>query len=153
MLVLAAGVFAFTQLTGGGDSGSGTAARAGRTTAQKGNTLGPAANQKTTSQKAQPKGQTTVAVLNGTTVPGLARAVADKLLGDGYKIGTVTNAPDQQRSATQVAYQRGREASARQVARTIDAGSDAVTPIDEVTEATAGSDAVVVVTVGADQSP
>jgi hypothetical protein len=154
VLVLAAGVFAFTQLTGGDDAPSSRKAGPGKTATQEGNTIGPAAGAKTSTQEAaQPKGETTVAVLNGTTVAGLARGVADKLLADGYKIGTVTNAPDQQRSATQVAYQRGQQRAARAVARAIDVGSDAVVPIDEVTEATAGSDALIVVTVGADQSP
>jgi hypothetical protein len=64
----------------------------------------------------------------------------------------VTNAPDQQHAATQVAYQPGRQKIARDVAKTIDVGSDAVVPIDEVTSATAGTEAQVVVTVGSDQS-
>lgn len=51
-----------------------------------------------------------------------------------------------------MSYQAGNERIARQVARTINAGSDAVVPIDEVIQATAGADALVVVTVGADQS-
>jgi hypothetical protein len=92
-------------------------------------------------------------VLNGTTIPGLARSVADRVDSGGYRIGAVTNAPDQQRAATQVAYQSGQERAARQVAQLIDVGADAVVPIDEVTSATAGDEAVVVVTVGADQSP
>jgi hypothetical protein len=155
VLVLAAGIFAFTQLTGGdGDKTSGSRTATAKTT-REGNTIAPSGNgnAKTTDEAAQPKGETTVAVLNGTTVPGLARGVADKLLAAGYKIGTVTNAPDQQRAATQVAYASGQQATARQVARTIDAGTDAIAPIDEVTQATAGSDAMIVVTVGADQSP
>jgi hypothetical protein len=154
VLVLAAGVFAFTQLTGGDDTPSSGKATPSKTTTQEGNTISPAAGQNSKTDEApQPKGDTIVAVLNGTTVPGLARGVADKLLADGYKIGTVTNAPDQQRSATQVAYQQGQQRTARAVARAIDVGSDAVVPIDEVTEATAGSDALIVVTVGADQTP
>ena len=154
VLVLAAGVFAFTQLTGGDDSKTAGTTTPARTTTAEGNTISPAAGRETRTQEApQPKGDTTVAVLNGTTVPGLARAVADKLLAAGYKIGTVTNAPDQQRSATQVAYQQGQERTARQVARTIDVGNDAVVPIDEVTEATAGTDALIVVPVGAAQPP
>jgi hypothetical protein len=154
VIVLAAGVFAFTQLTGG-DSGDQTASTAPPTS--KTNTIGSAATSSDgdskSAQAPQSKADTTVAVLNGTTVPGLARAVADKLLAAGYKIGTVTNAPDQQRAATQVAYQQGQQVTARQVAKAIDVGNDAVSAIDEVTEATAGSDAMIVVTVGADQSP
>jgi hypothetical protein len=107
--VLAAGVFAFTQLTGGDDTPSASKTTPSRTTTQEGNTIGPAAGQNAkTTEASQPKGDTTVAVLNGTTFQGLARGIADKLLAAGYKIGTVSNAPDQQRSATQVAYQRGK---------------------------------------------
>jgi hypothetical protein len=148
VLVLAAGVFAFTQL-GGDDEPSG-----GRAATTEGNAFGEPTRttREGTREQRVPRGETTVAVLNGTTVPGLARAVADRIEAAGYKIGNVTNAPDQQRSATQVSYQAGNERIARQVARTINAGSDAVVPIDEVIQATAGADALVVVTVGADQS-
>jgi hypothetical protein len=98
------------------------------------------------------RGDVTVAVLNGTTVPGLARGAATKLQNAGFKIGTVTNAPDQARSATVVAYQPGHVNEARVVARLIHVGSDAVKPIDQSTAVVAGQDAFVVVTVGADQS-
>jgi hypothetical protein len=98
------------------------------------------------------RGDVTVAVLNGTTVPGLARGAATKLQNAGFKIGTVTNAPDQARSATLVAYQPGHEAEARVVAKLIHVGTDAVKPIDQSTAVVAGQDAFVVVTVGADQS-
>jgi hypothetical protein len=144
VIVLAAGIFAVTQLTGS-DSPS--------TPQTTGNAIAPTpAAGGDTSTTSATRAKTTVAVLNGTTVPGLARSVADKLEARGYRIGTVTNAPDQQRSATQVAYQPGSQKVARDVAKTIDVGSDAVVPIDEVTSATAGTEALVVVTVGSDQS-
>lgn len=98
------------------------------------------------------RGDVTVAVLNGTTVPGLARGAATKLQNAGFKIGTVTNAPDQARSATFVAYQPGHQAEANVVARLIHVGTDAVKPIDQSTAVVAGQDAFVVVTVGSDQS-
>jgi hypothetical protein len=104
--------------------------------------------------KTQPisRGDVNVAVLNGTTIPGLAREVGTKLQTAGFKLGTVTNAPDQARSATVVAYQPGHINEARVVARLIHVGSDAVKPIDQSTAVVAGQDAFVVVTVGADQS-
>jgi hypothetical protein len=109
---------------------------------------------KTTPGKTAPvsRGDVTVAVLNGTTVPGLAREVGTKLQTAGFKLGTVTNAPDQARSATIVAYAAGHVAEARVVARLIHVGSDAVKPIDQSTAVVAGQDAFVVVTVGSDQS-
>jgi hypothetical protein len=148
IVVIAAIVFAVTQLGGGDDSSPGTKAAT-----QPGNQIAPARTAEPASTASDSsRAKTTVAVLNGTTVPGLARSVADKLEARKYRIGTVTNAPDQQRSATQVAYQPGSTRMARDVARIIDVGSDAVVPIDEVTSATAGPDALVVVTVGSDQS-
>jgi hypothetical protein len=109
---------------------------------------------KSTPNKTTPvsRGDVTVAVLNGTTVPGLARGAATKLQSAGFKIGTVTNAPDQARSATLVTYQPGHQAEARVVARLIGVGADAVKPIDQSTQVVAGQEAFVVVTVGADQS-
>ena len=104
--------------------------------------------------KTQPvsRGDVNVAVLNGTTIPGLAREVGTKLQTAGFKLGTVTNATDQARSATVVAYQPGHVNEAQAVARLIHVGSDAVKPIDQSTAVVAGQDAFVVVTVGADQS-
>jgi len=94
----------------------------------------------------------TVSVLNGTTVAGLARSAATKLQASGFKIGQVTNAADNARSATIVAYAPRHQAEALDVARIIGVGPDAVQPIDQGTRLIAGPDAVVVVTVGADQS-
>jgi hypothetical protein len=109
---------------------------------------------KTNATKTEPvsRGDVTVAVLNGTTVPGLARSAATKLQTAGFKIGNVTNAPDQARSATVVAYQPGHQAEARVVARLIGVGTDAIKQIDQSTAVVAGQEAFVVVTVGADQS-
>jgi hypothetical protein len=146
IVVIAAIVFAVTQL--GGDDNP-----APKASTQPGNEIAPTRTAEPAGSASESsRAKTTVAVLNGTTVPGLARSVADKLEARKYKIGTVTNAPDQQRSATQVASQPGNTRMARDVARLIDVGSDAVVPIDEVTSATAGPDALVVVTVGSDQS-
>jgi hypothetical protein len=117
-------------------------------------TSSSSSNGKSNATKPAPisRGDVTVAVLNGTTVPGLARGAATKLQNAGFKIGTVPNAPAQARSATVVAYQPGHVNEARVVARLIHVGSDAVKPIDQSTAVVAGQDAFVVVTVGADQS-
>ena len=113
-----------------------------------------ASNGKPNATKPAPvsRGDVNVAVLNGTTVPGLARQVGTRLQNAGFKLGTVTNAPDQARSATVVGYQPGHVNEARVVARLIHVGSDSVKPIDQSTAVVAGQDAFVVVTVGADQS-
>jgi hypothetical protein len=150
VLVLAAGIFAFTQLGGSDNAGSPTAG-AGKTTTTPAKTNTLESPKTTTTGVVPPKADTLVAVLNGTTVPGLARAVADRLETAGYKIGAVTNGPDQQRAATQIAYSPGNIKIARAVAKIIGVGSDAIVPIDDITQQTAGNDALVVVTVGSDQ--
>lgn len=62
--------------------------------------------------------QITVAVLNGTTVTGLARVAADRLLAAGYREGRITNDPnDQSRVVSEVAYEDGARAAAQDVAR------------------------------------
>jgi hypothetical protein len=108
---------------GGGDSGASSASRAERA-------------------------QTNVAVLNGTTVNGLARSVANRLDEEGYTIGTVTDASNQAQPNTRVEYGNGHRAAAQEVAKGIDVPADQVQPLDPVDGATAGSTAEVVVVVG-----
>lgn len=102
---------------------------------------------------ATPRSQTTVAVLNGTTIPGLARGVGTKLQKDGWRLGNVTNATDQTRSATLVLYAPGHKAQALAVAKGIGLGSDVVGAVDSGNRLIAGDEADVVVVVGADQQP
>jgi hypothetical protein len=102
---------------------------------------------------ATPKpGTYTVAVLNGTAVPGLARGVANRLQNTKFKIGNVTNAADQTRSATLVEYAAGHLAEAQAVAKAIDVGKDAIQAVDSGSRAIAGEQASVVVIVGSDQN-
>ncbi len=99
------------------------------------------------------RGDVTVAVLNGTTVTGLARGASDKLTKAGFKPGVVTNdTTNQARSATAVLYTEGNRRAALDAARIVRVGRDAVQPIDQGTRLLAGEDADVVVSVGADQS-
>ena len=101
-----------------------------------------------------PRGEVTVAVLNGTSVPGLARRVAEKIEGAGFDVpdDLVTNAVEQNRSATVVMYAEGARDEAREVARVIDVGTDALDVMDESARTVTQDRAMVVVTVGADQS-
>jgi hypothetical protein len=136
------------------------------TSTQKANTIGtPGVDQtadadatKTTGSKAPtptaaPKpGSYTVAVLNGTTVPGLARGVANRLQNTKYKIGNVTNAATQDRSATLVEFAPGHRAEADSVAKAIEVGADAIQPLSAGSKTIAGDQATVVVTVGSDQN-
>lgn len=96
---------------------------------------------------------TVVTVLNGTTIPGLARTAADTLQKGGYKIGRTTDAADQAQQTSQVAYATGFRLVARRVARAMGISSAQVAPIDASTRVVAGSDADVVVTMGLDKAP
>jgi hypothetical protein len=141
-------VLVLVVFNGNGDNG----------TAPRPNTIGPAAQTKTTSTT--PKSTSaaalkpsafTTAVLNGTTTPGLARGVANRLSNAKFKTGNVTNAADQSHSATIVQYAPAHKKEALEVAKAIDVKTDAVQPIDQGSQSLAGTEAIVVVTVGADQ--
>ncbi|HEV7495192.1 LytR C-terminal domain-containing protein [Baekduia sp.] len=97
-------------------------------------------------------GSYVVAVLNGTTVPGLARGVANRLQNTKFKIGNVTNAATQDRSATLVEFAPGHRAEADAVAKAIDVGKDAIQQLSPGSKTIAGNQATVVVTVGSDQN-
>jgi hypothetical protein len=122
------------------------------------NTLGPASQATKTKTRAKPKaatagvqrGNITVAVLNGTTTPGLAATVSDQLSRGGFKRGNVTNAADQQQSTTAVLYAPGFKSAADEIAQLLKLKS--VQPIDPGTQAIAGSEAQIAVMVGTDRT-
>jgi LytR cell envelope-related transcriptional attenuator len=146
--VLVIGVVLAVALGGGDDGGQTTAQPAPQ------NEVTPPANQdggETNASSPTSRGDTTVAVLNGTTIPGLARRTGDRVETSGFTLGTVTDAPVQNRSATIVQYAEGSQDEARQVAEVIGVGEDAVSQLDVSTRTVAGEQAEVVVTVGADQ--
>jgi hypothetical protein len=93
-----------------------------------------------------------VAVLNGTTVPNLARGVAIRLQNTKFKIGNVTNAATQDRSATLVEFAPGHRAEADAVAKAIEVGKDSIQQLSPGSKTIAGDQATVVVTVGSDQN-
>jgi LytR cell envelope-related transcriptional attenuator len=91
----------------------------------------------------------TVAVLNGTTVPGLAARVSDQVQDAGFEVGTVANSSDQQRAESVILFAPGHERDAAAVSRRLDISQRE--PIDAATQGLAG-DATVVVVTGADRS-
>ena len=93
-------------------------------------------------------GEVDVAVLNGTSVPGLAAKVGDDVRVNGFRLGDVTNSRDQF-DQTVVMYASGQQRAARKVAH--DLGVKPLQPINRQTERTAG-DADVVVIAGADRA-
>jgi hypothetical protein len=147
-LVIAVAI-ALVVTSGGG--GSPAASSAGTTA---GHTTGSRAHGG--SAAAPPHDKTTVAVLNGTTVAGLANTVANQLASDGFVRGSVSNASSQNRTATFVSYLGGHEREAAEVARALGLSADAVGPIDPDTETAcanggAACNADIVVTVAADR--
>lgn len=93
----------------------------------------------------------TVAVLNGTTVPGLAKQVGDRVAGQGFQLGTVANTADQeqQRAESVVMFSPGHRNEARLVGRKLSISQRQ--PVDAASQELAG-DATVVVIAGADLS-
>jgi LytR cell envelope-related transcriptional attenuator len=80
-----------------------------------------------------PVRRTTVAVLNGTTVTGLARVASDKLVAYGFREGVVTNdTTNQQRQRTTIYYEPGYEEQAQTVAGCLDVGLDRVLPMHAI---------------------
>jgi hypothetical protein len=92
--------------------------------------------------------QVTVAVLNGTSVQGLAATVGEEVRSNGFTLGTIGNAARIDQTTSQVLYRRGESRAARAVANRL--GIDRIGPVDSVNQEIAGSfDAVVLV--GADR--
>jgi hypothetical protein len=94
-------------------------------------------------------GNVTVAVLNGTTVPGLAKQVGDRVESHGFRLGTVANTADQetQRAESVVLYAPRHAREAQAVNKRLGIGQRE--PIDPASQELAG-DATVVVIAGAD---
>jgi hypothetical protein len=91
----------------------------------------------------------TVAVLNGTTIAGLAALVGEEARGEGFTLGTVTNAAQTNQAKSEVLYRNGQKNAATAVARRLNIG--ATKPVDPLSADLAGSFDVVVL-VGADRS-
>ena len=92
--------------------------------------------------------QITVAVLNGTTVQGLAAKVGEEVSSGGFNPGTIGNAARIDQTRSEVLYNSGQQRAARAVANRL--GIKAVRAVDAVNREIAGSfDAVVLV--GADR--
>jgi hypothetical protein len=93
----------------------------------------------------------TVAVLNGTSIPGLAAQVGDRVDAEGFTLGTVSNASQTQgnRANSVALYAAGHQSDARRVARRLNIRN--IGRLDPDTQQIAG-DATVVVIVGSDKT-
>jgi hypothetical protein len=149
LIAIAVVAFGVLQLTGGDDSDGGGddagLAAGGTTDDGGGSDAGGGGSQAPPIDPAD----VTVAVLNGTTVPGLAATVGDQIQGEGFLLGTVTNNFDQERAESVVLYAPGAEREAADVGRRLDISQREA--IDAESQALAG-DATVVVVAGADQN-
>ena len=92
---------------------------------------------------------TDLAVLNGTTQTGLARAVANKIQDDGFTIASVATNADQSVPTTIVSYTGDNEPAALAVARIVGIDRGSVQAADANTAAAATADVIVIV--GSDQ--
>jgi negative regulator of sigma E activity len=100
---------------------------------------------------AKPRYDATVAVLNGTTVTGLARRAANMLTANGFREGVVTNdTTNQQRPRTEIYYEPGHRTDAYAVADCLDVRSDRVHPMN-ANARVAADRAEVVVFIGTDK--
>lgn len=106
---------------------------------------------KTSASTQSSNAKTSVFVLNGTTVNGLARGLANSLEQDGFTIKGTDTAADQTQSATLVLYAPGKRDQAVRVAAAIKKGPDVVQAIDPA-NAALSQNAAVVILVGADQN-
>jgi ABC-type lipoprotein release transport system permease subunit len=93
----------------------------------------------------------TVAVLNGTSISGLAATIGDRVEADGFTKGTISNASltGGQRATSVVMYAPGHHSDAVRVAHRL--GISQVDPVDSNSRQIAG-DATVVVLVGSDKT-
>jgi hypothetical protein len=95
------------------------------------------------------RAHTTVAVLNASRTPGAAGHVAMELADRGWKIGTVTNYPDQGLGSSCVDFTPGHSQAASIIAEQL--GVHNVIPPNPSVVAAAGPLADVIVVVGADR--
>ena len=153
VLILGGGAFIGSQLLGGDDEPAppNQVAEPPAATDEPSSSGGNQGGSGGGSASTPPKGETNVAVLNGTTFTGLAGRLADEVAGDGYQRGvTETNTRDQTIEQSVVYYADGYRNSARAIAKLL--SIDQAEALDSETAAVAPG-ANVVVLAGADQAP
>jgi hypothetical protein len=147
ILVLGAGAaYGVSQLSS--DNGGTPSASATHTNSSGKSSKSSSSSKKSHKPATLNKGSVTVAVLNGTTVTGLAATTASKIEQAGFKRGTTDNALTQgQQAESVVEYARGNQRAAQAVGKQL--GITQFEPIDPETQRLAG-DATVAVIIGAD---
>lgn len=145
-LAVIAAVVYFVAIAGD-DGGSVTRTTEARTVQSTTNTTRSTTSTTSTANNAN----VSVFVLNGTTINGLARGLANELEKKGFTIKGTETAADQTRSATLVMYAPGKRADAVKVAKSIGKSDDVIEAVDPGSAALS-QNASVVVLVGADQN-
>jgi hypothetical protein len=151
-LVLGGGAaFAISQV-GGSDSKSGpSASKPAGSPAQPGTKSPPQKDQNVKSAPTVDPSKVTVTVVNGTTIPNLARDTATKLSQVGFQIGNkVTGTGSLAAAESVVEYRPGAEAEARFVAAKLNISQKQPADPDAIAQA---GPAQVIVVLGADQAP
>jgi LytR cell envelope-related transcriptional attenuator len=144
LVILAGGVIGGLQLIGGEDSTDSGGSRAQQERAARAEGKGGGSG----GANVDPA-SVTVAVLNGTTIAGLAAQVGEEARADGFTLGTVTNAARTDQARSEVLYRKGQKNAATSVARRL--GISGTAPVDPLSSELAGSFDVVVL-VGADRA-
>jgi hypothetical protein len=142
VLVLAGAAYGAIQLTDG-DGGSEPAAQG----EDRGEPRSERNRDRQTGGNVDPS-QVTVAVLNGTTVQGLAAQVGEEVRAGGFKLGTIGNAARIDQATSEVLYRDGEARAARAVANRL--GIERTAAVDSINEEIAGSFDVIVL-VGSDR--
>jgi len=150
LALLVAIVVAVFQLGSGGDETAKPVNTVQGEPAQSQGANKPDAKAKRRKPKALVRSEVTVVVLNGTTVPGLAATIADKVEQAGFARGKEADNSDQQVPASMILYGPGQKRAGQEVAKVLDVSE--VRPLDAGTQAIAGADASVVVVVGVDKT-
>ena len=154
LILGAAAIFGVTQLTGSGDESSRAGQASGDTNqgaqgGEDGDGEQNGADKQRRAAAVKP-GNVTVAVLNGTTVPGLATTLADQVTAAGFKPGTVANFLNQGLAESVVQYTPGHEREAAAVSRKVGIGQREAATAESRELA---GDATVIVIAGGDKAP
>jgi hypothetical protein len=144
VIVLAGAVFGVIHLVSNNESSPTKSSSSQRQQADSGTSGGDT----TKPVKVDPS-QVTVAVLNGTTIAGLAAQVGEEARADGFTLGTVTNAAKTNQSRSQVLYRKGQKPAASTVSDRL--GISSTAEVDPLSAELAGSFDVVVL-VGTDRA-
>ena len=142
LLVAGGAAFAVIQVTGD-DGGTSSASSTGSDSSTGGGGDGERRDGERRQVNVDPS-QVTVAVLNGTSVQGLAAQVGEEVRAGGFTLGTIGNAARIDQAQSEVLYRTGQARAARAVANRL--GIDKTGVVDSVNREIAGSfDAVVLV--------